>query len=203
MPKQDDYFSKILADSQGKRATRDFNMKSLNWFRRKVKNIAGNKPISSSKIISQKKSSSTGKILVGRMYHYLYDPKTKNKLPYYDRFPLVFPIEYYDDGFLGLNMHYLSPKLRARLMDKLYATSSNSKLNENTRLRANYKLLVNATKYRLFQPTLKRYLFTHVKSRFIEIPPEEWQIALFLPTERFVKKDKKFVWNQSKKMRWS
>jgi len=27
----------------------------------------------------------------GGMYMFLYDPKTKAKLPYFDRFPLIFP----------------------------------------------------------------------------------------------------------------
>jgi hypothetical protein len=35
------------------------------------------------------------KSIIGRMYFYYYDPKTKDSLPYYDRFPLVIPIERY------------------------------------------------------------------------------------------------------------
>jgi hypothetical protein len=46
------------------------------------------------------------KSFIGRMYFYYYDPKTKDTLPYYDKFPLVIPIERYSDGFLGLNLHF-------------------------------------------------------------------------------------------------
>ena len=54
---------------------------------------------------------------VGSMYLYIYDPKTKDKLPIWDTCPLVFPMEFYDDGFLGLNMHYLTPLARKKLLD--------------------------------------------------------------------------------------
>ena len=64
---------------------------------------------------------------IGRMYFFKYDPKTKDKLPIYDVYPLVFPIEDYADGFLGLNIHYLDASSRLRILDKLsgFATSKN------------------------------------------------------------------------------
>ena len=74
----------------------------------------------------------------GFLYLFNYDPKTKEKLKYYDRFPLVIPIETYPDGFLGLNLHYIHPKHRLILLDKLSDTASNKKLDANTRLRISY-----------------------------------------------------------------
>ena len=38
---------------------------------------------------------------------FVYSPKLRNKLPYYDTFPLVLPLKNYNNGFLGLNFHYL------------------------------------------------------------------------------------------------
>ena len=38
----------------------------------------------------------------------------------------------------------------------------------------------------------------HVKSRFIKIESAEWDIALFLPTERFQKSSKQTVWKDSR-----
>ena len=52
------------------------------------------------------------KAFIGRMYFYHYDPKYKDVLPVYDKFPLVIPMEMYSDGFLGLNLHYLDPYSR-------------------------------------------------------------------------------------------
>lgn len=137
---------------------------------------------------------------IGRMYMFFYDPKHKDTLPYYDRFPLIFMIEKYPDGFLGMNLHYLPPLFRARLMDALYTIQKNDNQRESKKLRASYSLLSSAAKFRYFQPTVKRYLNTHVRSRFLYVPSEEWDIALMLPTERFKKAKKNKVWNDSKRI---
>jgi len=63
----------------------------------------------------------------GKMVMFFYDPKWKKKLPYYDRFPLIFPVEEAKGGFYGINMHYLSPWQRARLFDALVETLSRGK----------------------------------------------------------------------------
>lgn len=135
---------------------------------------------------------------IGKMYLFIYDPKTKDKLPYYDRYPLVFPIEYYNDGFLGINLHYLPPVLRAKLMNALYVTVNNKKKDESSRLLITYKILNNTVRFRLFRPCIKRYLFKNVKSPFINIEPNEWDIAVMLPTQRFIGADANRVWQDSR-----
>lgn len=134
---------------------------------------------------------------IGRMIMFFYDAKTKDTLPYWDKFPLIFPISYYGDGFLGINLHYLPPIFRAKLMDQLYTTASNDKYDSTTKLRITYDILKGASKFRLFRPCIKRYLFSHVKSRFLFIPAEEWDMALMLPTARFQKASKNTVWRDS------
>jgi hypothetical protein len=135
---------------------------------------------------------------VGRMYMFFYDPKHKETLPYYDRFPLIFVMEKYKDGFLGMNLHYLPPVYRARLMDNLYSIERNDAQRESKKLRMSYGLLNSVARYKYFRPTVKRYLSNHVRSRFLYIPYEEWDIALMLPTERFKKSKKQTVWKDSK-----
>lgn len=135
----------------------------------------------------------------GYMYAFRYDPKWKNELPYYDTFPLIFPVKFESDGFLGINFHYLPPVLRAKLMDALYSTLTNKKYDDTTRIRISYQILQSASKYRYFKPTLKKYLREHVRSKFLEIQVNEWDIALFLPTESFRKADTGRVWEESRK----
>lgn len=135
---------------------------------------------------------------IGRMYHFFYDPKHKEKLPYYDRFPLIYVMEKYKDGFLGMNLHYLPPIYRARLMDALYSISKKDAARESEKLRMSYNLMKSAGRFRYFQPCIKRYLNNHIRSRFLYIPAEEWDIALMLPTERFKKSKKSSVWRESK-----
>lgn len=130
------------------------------------------------------KTTVIGTNTIGRMLLFFYDPKTKKELPYYDRFPLIFPIESYKDGFLGINMHYLPYYARARLMDALY-TTVNSPRTQEQKLKISYKILKDAAKFKLFKPCIKRYLYSHVKSRFFIVKPEEWDMVLCLPIERF------------------
>ena len=124
--------------------------------------------------------------VIGKMYFYFYDPKTKEKMKYYDRFPLVIPIERYNDGFLGLNLHYIHPKYRITMLDKLSATASNSAYDEKTKLRISYQYLTAASKVFEATPCIKRYLFSQIESRFLEISADEWDIAALLPMESFV-----------------
>ena len=124
--------------------------------------------------------------VIGKMYFYFYDPKTKDTMPYYDRFPLVIPIESYNDGFLGLNLHYIAPKYRMTLLDKLSVTASNDTYDEKTKLRLNYRYLANASRVFEATPCIKRYLYGHIQSRFLEITADEWDIAALLPMESFV-----------------
>jgi hypothetical protein len=135
----------------------------------------------------------------GYMYAFKYDPKTKNDLPYYDTFPLVFPVRMDSDGFLGINFHYLPPVLRAKLMNALYSTLTNKKYDDTTKVKISYSILQSASKYRYFKPMLKKYLRSHVRSQFLEVQVNEWDIAIFLPTESFRKADTGRVWEESRK----
>ena len=137
--------------------------------------------------------------IIGRMYFYYYDPKTKDQLKYYDKFPLVIPIERYGDGFLGLNLHYVEPKVRFILLDKLSTYTNNKMYDETTRLRLSYQTLKSASSIFEATPCIKRYLYSHVKSRFLEINANEWDIAAILPVESFEKKTKEHVFNESRK----
>ena len=141
----------------------------------------------------------TNRPLVGHMYMFYYDAKHKETLPYWDRFPLIFPFKKVDGGFLGINLHYLPLQYRAKLMDALYDTVTNERYDETTKLRITYKILDGASKFRYFSPTVKHYLTDHIKSRFLYVYPSEWDIALFLPLERFEKATKQKVWQETRK----
>ena len=136
----------------------------------------------------------------GKMYFFAYDPKTKTKMPYYDRFPLVLPCETYADGFLGLNLHYIAPPYRAKLLDKLMDVASNKKFNDSTRLRISYDLLNSSSRYAIFRPCVKKYLYKQMRSKFIYITASEWDIAIFLPFERFVGASRQQVFNDSEEL---
>lgn len=139
------------------------------------------------------------KIQYGLMYAFKYDPKLKKTLPYYDTFPLIFPVDFQQGHMLGINFHYLPPVLRAKLMDAIYPTVTNRKYDETTRVQISYGILKSASKYKAFKPTLKMYLPNHIRSQFIEIYATQWDLALFLPTASFRKAPIQKVWEDSRK----
>jgi hypothetical protein len=168
-----------------------------NWFRSIVNRTKGKFSKETPQSILSRQESTVSTTILGKMYFYSYNPKWKAELPWYDTFPLVFPIERYPDGFLGLNFHYLAPKHRAILMDQLKAFANNKKYDETTKLRLTYNMLKGFTKIKRARPTVHRYLNSKVNSKFVLVNADEWEVALFLPVERFKKASKKQVWAHS------
>lgn len=154
---------------------------STDWFIGKARSAAGYR-----KNLVSSDERGRDNAIIGKMYFFAYDPKMKKTLPMYDRFPLVFPIEPYNNGFLGLNLHYLNPGERAWLLNKLKDFRNNNKFNATTKLKLSYDLLSSTKKLAsVSRPCVKRYLFSHVRSKFIEMTPEEWDKAIGLPVAQF------------------
>jgi hypothetical protein len=147
-------------------------------------------------------SRMTTQPLLGSMYMFYYDPKHKEELPYYDRFPLVFPFSRTPDGFMGLNMHYLPYHLRIRLLDALLVFKSNNRMDETTRLKYSWQVIDGVSRFAAAQPCVKQYLTGHVRTQFRQINADDWATAMLLPVERFVGASKQEIWSDSiKKMR--
>jgi hypothetical protein len=181
-----------IKDSLAKKGFEPRSRDARNWLRSKIPALKPTK----AQLMSDRERLRHNSI-IGRMYFYFYDPKTKDKLPYYDKFPLVIPIERYSDGFLGLNLHYIHPKQRIILLDKLSEIATDNNFDANTRLRISYDYLSRASRMFEAKPCIKRYLFSHVQSRFLEITADEWDIAALLPVESFMKADKSKVFADS------
>ena len=166
--------------------------RSTDWFRDKIAEFG--KPGALDLIRDGKRSRTP---FYGRLNMFFYDPKLKAKLPYYDRFPLVLPLERYSDGFLGINFHYLPIPLRIRLLDRLVDFSSNTKFDESTKLNVSY---TGVKDIRLVKPTLHRYLSGRVKTDFRRIDADEFTVATLLPVQRFSKASAAEVYRDSRKM---
>jgi hypothetical protein len=168
-----------------------------NWYRNLAKEYT---KINESQLMRGGGERLTTRPRIGSMYMYYYDAKHKDTLPYFDQFPLVFPFSKTQNGFMGINLHYLPYELRAKLMDALYDVANNKNFDEDTKLKLNYQVLNSASKFRYFKPTVKQYLTTQLRSRFLTVHASEWDLALFLPTERFTGASNRKVWADSKKI---
>lgn len=170
---------------------------SMDWFRRKAHSI---RRVNRRDLIKEDPIEIRDRVRPGNMFMFFYDPKHKDTLPYYDKFPLIIMVEKAPGGFYGLNLHYLPPILRAKFLDSLMDVTNNKKYDETTRFKISYALLKRAMKFKYFKPCFKHYLTKHVKGRFAYVPPPEWEIATFLPTADFAKSRNANVYKQSRDM---
>jgi len=156
-------------------------LRSATWYRNAVSLITDR--------ISQQKLMSQGKVnarpSAGRMNMFVYDPKYKQTLPFYDVFPLVLPLEPIKGGFIGLNFHYLPYPLRYQLLARMQKFATNEKFDSTTKLLATYDDVKNIN---LIRPAIKKYLYSHVRSNFRRIDADEMAIAVYLPVANFKKR---------------
>tara|TARA_A100001388_G_scaffold265077_1_gene236925 strand:+ start:658 stop:1251 length:594 start_codon:yes stop_codon:yes gene_type:complete len=170
---------------------------SREWFRKRIQRLTR---VNREQLMREDEITKRATHSFGSMFMYFYDPKTKDKLPYYDTFPLVIPVEPADGGFRGINLHYLPPILRAKFLDALLDVTNNKKYDDTTKFRLTYDILNGTRKMRYFKPCFKHYLLNHVKSRFAEVPAPEWEIATFLPTAQWKKASAGRVYSDSRKV---
>lgn len=168
---------------------------SMDWLMKKIASIRS--PSSIADRMMAEKQRHTNIFMIGGLYCYYYDPKTKDKLPYYDIFPLTLVLERYNDGFLGLNLHYLPLRYRLAFLAKLMDYASYDEANNIQRLRISYDILKASKSIPEFKPCLKRYLTSQVKSKILAIQPNEWDVAAFLPVQDFKKASSSKVWQES------
>jgi len=169
---------------------------SRDWFRRKAQTLGR---VNRNSLMREEPVDLANRQVIGSMYMFFYDPKHKDTLPYYDRFPLVIVLDKAEGGFLGLNLHYLPPVLRAKFLDGLIDTTNNKLYTDDSRFLVTYKMLKASARLKYFKPCVKHYLTTQVRSRFARVPAPEWEIATFLPTADFAKSSKGSIYSDSRR----
>lgn len=152
---------------------------SMAWFRQKATELGrvGARSVMQDEAVKQ--LNTVDKNPLGNMYMFFYDPKYKEVLPYYDRFPLIIMYGEAKGGFYGLNLHYMAPPLRAKALDAILGDGS--------------------LPGKFVKPMIKHYLFKHVKSKFALVDKPEWEIATFLPLAQWKKTDARKVYADSRR----
>ena len=172
--------------------------RSLKWFRDNIQYIYGRGDIARNDLIEEAQAARIMKDRrPGRMFMYRYSPKTKSTLPYWDAFPLVISLDYQPKHILGLNLHYLPPRYRNVFFAQLLSKVNDRSMSEDARILATYAMLKQSMRFRFFQPCIKKYLINRVRSKVVVVPPEHWNIAINLPTEAFIKENRRDVWRDS------
>ena len=186
-----DFISKVKA--KGKQA--------MSWFRNVVKKTrAAAFPAATGRadIMDERNTGIQARPTIGRLYLFQYNAKWKDILPYWDVWPLIFPFDYADNGFYGINLHYLPPNDRISLMLRLIKSAGAArKMDENYRLKLSYNII---TSFKPARPCIKRYLFSHVQGAgFYGIGGNDWSYAASLPLQKFKGAGTGTVWSDSKK----
>jgi hypothetical protein len=119
---------------------------------------------------------------IGHMYFYIYDAKYKHKLPVWDKFPLMIPIEMYPNGWLGLNLHFLEEKERAEILNNLTKAFGYHEGNF-LKLNISYRTIRRLEYFETLTPCIKHYLSSHIQSRILPIEPHEWPFSIWLPVQ--------------------
>lgn len=195
---QDTIYQTIL--NKSKDETPDREEESRKWFREKASEVSKSKIVPTNVILEREHVPSIKNIRqIGSLFLYNYAPKHKKDLDYYDTFPIVFPFKIVSQGFYGLNLHYLPYAYRAILMDNMYSLLNSKDMEKNTtRLsKLTYDVLQSRKNLKAFYPCVHMYLHKNIRSKIAFIPPKEWELALFLPLQRFQKKSEAIVWKES------
>jgi len=170
---------------------------SLEWFRESVSEMSRGQFRKPSKIL--KEGQSVPSAVIGRMYMFMYSAKTAEKLPYWDRFPLVIPFDFTNNGFYGLNLHYIAPRFRVLLLEELYTMVTNEEMEEDAKFKLTYELIQSVTGLKYAKPCIKRYLTTHIRGSIKLVDPAHWSVVSMLPTAQFHKFNVNTVYADSRK----
>ena len=184
-----------LAQQKTAAELQTMSRKSMEWLMQKIAVIRNPSGIADQ--IMAEKNRHTNAFMLGGLYCYYYDPKTKDDLPYYDIFPLVFPYKKTQLGFIGLNMHYLPYQPRVLLLQRLMEYANNKKMDETTKLKYSWGLINGVTRFKWAEPCIHQYLKPQIKSSLRRISPSDWATAMLLPVEQFVGANKATVWADS------
>ncbi len=175
------------------------------WFGGKIGELIN--ATSPNVVMKDNKTLQASDVFIGKLAFYFYDPKWKKTLKHYDKFPLLIPFDVTKDGFMGYNLHYLPPRYRIAILEKLLEFANNKRYDVTTRLQLSYSFLKGISKYKELAPCIHKYLASHVRSKFVIVQSYDWHIACLLPVERFEKESKEVVWQKSldknKKEKWT
>lgn len=160
---------------------------AINWYKSLSSRVfgrsaAGTPPTPPNTYTSYK----SGFDINGNMFLFDYNAKWKEKLPYWDMKPLIFPLGPAKGGFYGLNFHYLPPQQRAILLNAMRAQLQTGDSPELYRLMVNYKILANnPARYPGFENCVKHYLSSNARN-FERIDPQSWEHVVVLPLQNWV-----------------
>lgn len=142
---------------------------------------------------------SKGLLTPGRMFFFGYNPRTKAELNFWDEFPIIIYLHPQPGGFLGINFHYISPMMRAKLLNGILTYTNdpnwNTSNSKKTKLQVSYPLLKKAASLKPYKYCIKRYYLSNIVTKLAFIPPKDWKTVPFFPLQLFKGASKETIWS--------
>lgn len=143
-------------------------------------------------------------LLVGTMVTFRYkEPKTKDKLPFYDSAPLVVILGYRKGANgekieMGLNIHFFPRKIRFLVLDKIFNMykriyDAARKKGISREFNIDYKRVMRGLAKYNPEFALRSYI-PSLRSQTYDIPVDVWKDAVFIEP-RFRKMDASKIYN--------
>lgn len=166
--------------------------KSISWYKSNLRSITEKYTAENNRMTIEQKMETVDalvyqdqnvlrrRVFPGHLYFFEYQAETES-LPYYDKYPLVYVFSVSGSEFYGANLHYLKPKRRQIVINKLHEQRVD-----------------------IPQKIIHKYLNKRCKSLFLDLAKQEWETAIFLPVEEFVlmkgggriEYPKEYVWEE-------
>ena len=152
---------------------------------------------------------------LGRMYFFKYaaegtasgrgvDIKRGNV---YDEFPLIFLLSESPGSLEGINFHYMTPKERIILLGRMFEYLNSADFDDRTKLFSTKfrRTIKNNKLFRYARVCYRVYKPGRIVSKILQVHPMDWELAITVPTERFVtpkggRVASKKIWTQTNKL---
>ena len=107
-------------------------------------------------------------VRMGDLVFFGYNPQFAQNYEFWDVQPLAVVMGFYQEGFLGCNLHYINPDYRDVIATSLLNTKGESPVPKNS---------------------VHKYLWSNMRTIFKVPKEEDWASISLLPTEQFIDKN--------------
>lgn len=157
-----------------------------------------------------------GLLEVGKIYSFYYDPKTKDKLAFYDNVPMSIIIGHVktkagNTNALGINLSFIPPKTRAAVLDKIVkifntmiikpneALIEEEKFASQKELPLYYDICKKILQNSGFEFAIRSYIYKRMESEPKVITYTDWWRLLTFPSKYIVKLNVRAIYIRYKK----
>ncbi len=171
-----------MEKNQKNQKMNDKELTAVQWFRQSLADIRKKKlgkPTDYEPLLLDK-SRNVGRKLRGQVLLFRYRPDSKTK--FYDRYPVIIVLEVTGSQIIGLNLHYVPPMDRIKLillMNSLLYNQKETNL-QKTRLKI-FSLLNKKVFAKYMGAAINRYTVKNIAGKPKLTTPEEWSYLAFLP----------------------